>query len=172
MLNLAEELAETNNLELWDVIDKLQDLDALTLAEKSKLTGNQMPRLVALERERPSPQERMIDIALIVLRSRVDPNITKEQLSQIPNKLLKEINDFISKEQYDGKHVSYASLRTDYDILLGKASLGEQLILAYREVLDQANTVQGDYNPELLTELEKAKQAYWKYEETTKKLGY
>ncbi len=164
LLDLATVLATRSNIDVWEVISKLENLDSMSNSEKSELMGDLMPRLVKLEAEKTGIQERLTKTALVVLQSRISSGITEGDILTFPQKFLKEINDFVAKEQVEGASISYASLRNQYDILLGKAALGEQLIVAYEDYLNSDEH-------EHTEELERAKIAYWEYENTTKKLG-
>lgn len=165
LLDLATTLAERSNFDVWEVIGKLENLDAMTNQEKSELMGDLMPRLVKLESEKVAVEDRLTNTALVVLQSRISSGITMGDVLEFPQNFLKQINDFVAKEQAEGTNISYTSLRNNYDILLGKAALGEQLIMAYEDALHNPN------DESLMKTVETAKTSYWEYEQTTKKLG-
>lgn len=171
LLDLAGIIADRNNIDVWEVISKLEALDTMTTSEKSELMGDLMPRLVKLETEKLGIQDRLTNTALVVLQSRIASSITMEDVLTFPQKFLKEINDFIAKEQAGGSNVSYASLKNQYDILLGKATLGEQLILLQDDYIEDLLDIDDSENYPAPEEYEQAKTAYWEYENTTKKLG-
>jgi hypothetical protein len=163
LVELADSLAKTKKMNIWDVVEKLDTLDNMDNSAKTEFLGDKMGAMADLAATKPSPRMKQIKIIGIILRSRVSSSITDEMVSSLPQKFLQQISDFIYQEQVSGEHIPYASLKNQYEAVTARLTYTERIIDEVKALLD---------NPEKndMTKMNAALEEYQDYIETLGKL--
>jgi len=161
LVAIAQSLATSKEMNIWDVVATLDTLDNMDNAAKADFLGDKMVAMSDLAASKPSPRQKQLKMITIILNSRVSPQITEAEVSKLPQTFLQGIADFIYQEQMGGEHVPYSSLKNQYESALAKLVYAEQVVDAAAKI-----------NPEEVStkELFEALDEYNAYNETLGKL--
>jgi hypothetical protein len=121
LFKLANTISEKTGMKLVEV---LSCLSSDTPEEQVEALQGHMIPLLAHANTKPSDAQRLQNSSLVILQSRVDPQITLEDIKDLPVELLKQINDVVYQET-SAQYQSYEALKKDYEIMKELVDLGE-----------------------------------------------
>lgn len=121
LFKLAQDIAEVKQLSLVEVLTLISTEDIEGQAEKF---GEFLEVLALHASQKPNETDKLIHSAFILLKSRVDPEITLEDIKDLPLEFLKQINDVVFMET-SREYFSAQSLKEENSLLQEMVNLAE-----------------------------------------------
>lgn len=149
LFKLAQEISSKKQIPLAKVLSLISSEDVEMQATEF---GEYLQALVNHSLQKPSESQRLVDTALILLQSRVDANITKKDVADMPLEFIKQLNDVVYQEM-SREYVAVQTLKEENNLLSEMVSIGEDAIHVCIDLVNTIETITED--EEILGKLSK-----------------
>lgn len=146
LFKLAQDISKAKDLSLAQVLSLVSSDN---LEDQANAFGEYLLALTNHSLAKPTESDRLTETALILLTSRVDPAITKQDVLDLPLEFVKQLNDVVFQETAK-EYLTVQSLKEENSLLSEMVNLADSAIHSCIDLVGIVEkTVSEEYHQDL-----------------------
>lgn len=139
LLELANKVADEKGIDIYQVSELLSNAENAGEQEKMDIMGSHLLDFNRIISERPAESQKVLRLAKVVLTTRVNPELSSEDVKKLPRKIIQGLYDFLLEEQSEGEFQNRAELERELKYYRESYERTRPMVDVLMELKDKSN---------------------------------